>query len=53
MSSDEMSSTKKSTLYTRTGDAGTTALLGGGRAPKDELLFHALGSIDELSANIG
>lgn len=40
-------------IYTRTGDGGTTGLLGGGRVSKSEDRIQALGSIDELSAAIG
>lgn len=40
-------------IYTRTGDAGTTALLHGGRVPKDAPVIAALGAIDEAQAFIG
>lgn len=40
-------------LYTRTGDDGTTGLIGGSRAAKDELQIDAYGSIDELNAQLG
>ncbi len=42
-------------VYTRTGDRGTSALLGSGpnRFPKESLVFEVLGTIDELSATIG
>ncbi len=42
-------------VYTRTGDRGTSALLGSGsdRFPKDSLVFDVLGTLDELSATIG
>jgi cob(I)alamin adenosyltransferase len=40
-------------IYTRTGDAGTTGLFGGGRVPKDEARVEAYGSVDELNACLG
>ena len=40
-------------IYTRTGDDGTTGLVGGGRAPKDSPAIETGGDIDELSALIG
>lgn len=40
-------------VYTRTGDAGTTGLLGGTRLPKNHIRIEAYGSVDELNANIG
>ncbi|MBI4022677.1 cob(I)yrinic acid a,c-diamide adenosyltransferase [Candidatus Berkelbacteria bacterium] len=40
-------------LYTRTGDAGTTGLLGGERASKADLRFEAIGTLDELNAQLG
>ncbi len=40
-------------IYTRTGDAGETALLSGGRASKAHVRFHALGTLDELNAALG
>lgn len=44
---------KKSALYTRTGDMGSTSLVGGKRIKKNELRLCAYGEIDELNANIG
>jgi cob(I)alamin adenosyltransferase len=35
------------------GDDGTTGLLGGGRAPKDDLRLDAYGTIDEASSVLG
>ena len=40
-------------VYTRTGDDGTTGLVGGGRASKDSPVIETGGDIDELSALIG
>ena len=41
------------TIYTRTGDAGTTGLFGGGRVPKDHPRVAAYGEVDELNATLG
>jgi cob(I)alamin adenosyltransferase len=35
------------------GDDGSTALLGGGRAPKDDLRIEAYGTVDEASSALG
>ncbi|MEX2594433.1 MAG: cob(I)yrinic acid a,c-diamide adenosyltransferase [Anditalea sp.] len=40
-------------IYTKTGDAGTTALLGGIRVSKAHLRIDAYGTVDELNAYIG
>jgi cob(I)alamin adenosyltransferase len=40
-------------VYTRTGDAGDTALVGGRRVPKDAPRIEAYGTVDELNAVIG
>ncbi|AHM60503.1 ATP:cob(I)alamin adenosyltransferase [Flammeovirgaceae bacterium 311] len=40
-------------IYTKTGDAGTTALLGGTRVGKNHLRLEAYGSLDELNSWIG
>lgn len=42
-----------SRIYTRTGDKGTTALVGGTRVPKGSLRLEAYGTIDELNAIVG
>lgn len=44
---------KKSTLYTRTGDSGTTSLVGGQRADKDDPRLKAYGTVDELNSHLG
>ncbi|HEY1245999.1 MAG TPA: cob(I)yrinic acid a,c-diamide adenosyltransferase [Hyphomicrobiaceae bacterium] len=40
-------------IYTRTGDAGTTALGTGARVAKDSLRIAAYGSVDETNAALG
>ncbi len=40
-------------IYTRTGDAGDTALFGGGRVAKSHLRVEAMGGVDELNASLG
>ena len=40
-------------IYTKTGDDGTTGLLYGGRAPKDDPAVEAYGSVDEAVAQLG
>ncbi len=40
-------------VYTRTGDAGDTALVGGRRVPKDSPRIAAYGTLDELNAALG
>jgi len=40
-------------IYTKTGDDGTTGLLYGGRVPKDSLVMHINGSVDEAQAVLG
>ena len=40
-------------IYTRTGDAGETALFGGGRVSKDHPRVAAYGTVDELNASVG
>ena len=38
---------------TGVGDDGTTGLLGGGRAPKDDVRIEAYGTVDEASSALG
>jgi cob(I)alamin adenosyltransferase len=40
-------------VYTRTGDKGNTALVGGRRVPKDSHRIESYGTIDELNSVIG
>jgi cob(I)alamin adenosyltransferase len=44
---------KLTRIYTRTGDDGTTGLVGGQRIKKNALRIEAYGTIDELSSIIG
>lgn len=44
---------EKSKLYTRTGDLGTTSLVGGKRIRKDDTRLEAYGTIDEFSSFLG
>lgn len=40
-------------IYTKTGDAGTTGLFGGGRVDKDDARVAAYGTVDETNSVIG
>lgn len=40
-------------VYTKTGDKGTTALIGGTRVPKNNVRLEAYGGVDELNSHLG
>lgn len=40
-------------VYTRTGDAGTTSLVGGVRISKTDVRLEAYGTVDELNSHLG
>ena len=40
-------------IYTKTGDKGTTSLIGGRRIPKPHLKIEAYGTVDELISFVG
>jgi cob(I)alamin adenosyltransferase len=42
-----------SKIYTKTGDAGKTGLIGGTRVPKNHIRIESYGTVDELNAFIG
>ncbi len=42
-----------SKIYTKTGDAGKTSLIGGTKVPKSHIRIQAYGTIDELNAFTG
>ncbi|MCD8310353.1 MAG: cob(I)yrinic acid a,c-diamide adenosyltransferase, partial [Prevotellaceae bacterium] len=44
---------KKSLIYTKSGDRGTTSLVGGTRVSKTDIRLEAYGTVDELNAQLG
>jgi cob(I)alamin adenosyltransferase len=40
-------------IYTKTGDNGTTSLIGGTKVPKNDLRIETYGTVDELNSWIG
>lgn len=40
-------------IYTKTGDKGSTSLIGGIRVPKNHIRIEAYGTVDELNSYIG
>jgi len=44
---------KRTRIYTRTGDTGSTGLVGGARVPKNNGRIETYGTLDELSSAIG
>lgn len=48
-----MDTPPKSTVYTRTGDSGTTSLVGGTRVAKTDARLEAYGTVDELNSWLG
>ncbi|WP_372772842.1 cob(I)yrinic acid a,c-diamide adenosyltransferase [Mangrovibacterium sp.] len=44
---------KEMQIYTKTGDDGTTGLIGGSRVKKYDIRLEAYGTVDELNSQIG
>lgn len=40
-------------IYTKTGDAGSTSLIGGVKVPKNHIRIEAYGTVDELNSYLG
>ncbi|HXO76672.1 MAG TPA: ATP:cob(I)alamin adenosyltransferase, partial [Puia sp.] len=40
-------------IYTKTGDKGSTSLIGGTKVPKSHLRIESYGTVDELNSFIG
>ena len=45
--------TRKAVIYTKTGDDGTTSLIGNSRVRKNHPRVEAYGTLDELNAHLG
>lgn len=50
---DTIETMKKAAVYTRTGDRGTTSLVGGQRVEKHSMRIEAYGTVDELNSHLG
>lgn len=48
-----LSTTMAGKIYTKTGDKGTTSLIGGTKVSKSHLRIEAYGTVDELNSYIG
>ena len=44
---------KEYKIYTKSGDDGTTGLVGGNRVKKNDIRLEAYGTVDELNASLG
>ena len=42
-----------SKVYTKTGDKGTTSLIGGTRVKKSDIRINSYGTVDELNSFVG
>ncbi len=40
-------------IYTKTGDAGSTSLIGGTKVPKSHIRIETYGTVDELNSHLG
>ena len=40
-------------IYTKTGDKGSTSLIGGTKVPKSDIRIETYGTVDELNSWIG